>query len=195
MFEHEPDNATPIDPDEAADLIPGHIHTRNELNRWEQKNILEAAQWAEITRKDALEESFLRDLHRRMFDRTWRWAGRYRLSNKNIGVDWPHIASEVRVLIDDGRYWLENQVFSIDEAALRLHHRLVRVHAFPNGNGRHGRLWCDVVLRQHGRPTFDWKPPDLDHPGAARKAYIAALREADQNDYRGLIDLILMNRG
>ncbi len=194
MFDQEPDGATPVDADESSDLIPAHIHSRDELNLWEQENILEAARWAERSRKDALDESFVRVLHQRMFEQTWRWAGRYRLSNKNIGVDWPEIPTEVQVVIDDGRYWLENKTFSIDEAALRLHHRIVQVHPFPNGNGRHGRLWCDTVLTQNGRPPFVWKSRELDQTGSARSAYIKALREADHGDYGRMIGLILSNR-
>lgn len=153
-----------------------------------------AARWSERTRKEALDESFVRALHRRMFGQTWRWAGQYRTSDKNIGVHWPQIATEVRNLVDDARYWLERGTFSIDEAALWLHHRMVEIHLFPNGNGRHGRLWCDTVLHQNGRPPFVWKNRELDCAGSARSAYIDALRVADVNDYRKLIDLVLVDR-
>ena len=141
MFNNEPDGATPIDADEAADLLPQHIRTRNELNVWEQENILFAAKWAQSTRMPTLDEYQVRELHRRMFDRTWKWAGTYRKSDKNIGVHWPTIATELRNLMDDGKYWIENESFPTDEAALRLHHRLVLIHPFPKGNGRHSRLW------------------------------------------------------
>lgn len=194
MFEIEPEGATPIDDDEAADLIPKHIRTRDELNVWEQENIILAAHWAESARKSILDEGQIRALHRRMFDETWKWAGRYRTTDKNIGVPWPTVSTEVRKLIDDGRYWIENNVFTIDEIAVRLHHRLVFVHPFPNGNGRHARLWGDIILRQHGRPPFEWRSPDLDHASEARKAYIDALRNADMNNYEPLIALILGGR-
>ena len=191
MVDQEPDGATPVDEDEAADLIPKHIRTRSELNAWEQANIIEAVRWSEQTRLDALDESFARELHRRMFESTWKWAGQYRTSNKNIGVDWTQIPADVKSLVDDGIYWIEHGTFSIDEASLRLHHRMVAIHPFPNGNGRHGRLWCDIVLQQHGRPPFVWKNEDLDNPGTARTRYIEALRAADGNDYGPLIELIL----
>lgn len=195
MIDNEPEGATPIDADEQADLQPEHIHTRSELNLWEQENILEAVRWAERTRKDALDESFVRELHRRMFDKTWKWAGKYRRSEKNIGVDWIEIAAEVRNLVDDGRFWFKNDTFPTDVAALRLHHRLVKIHPFVNGNGRHGRLWCDCILRQFGRAPFVWKNAELDRSGSARLTYIQALRDADDNDYGRLMGLLLTNRG
>jgi len=194
MFEEEPDGATPVGPEEVDDLLPAHIQTRAELNLWEQQNILEAAQWVERTRTQALHEPAIRGLHRRMFGDTWVWAGTYRRSNKNIGVDWPTIAVEVRNLTADGQCWLQNEAFSTDEAILRLHHRLVQIHPFPNGNGRHARLWADMLLRQHGRPRFAWRSSDLDQAGAARQAYIAGLQAADGGDYGPLIKLFLEHR-
>jgi Fic-DOC domain mobile mystery protein B len=195
MFDHEPRGATPIPPDESADLIPTHVRTRTDLNEWEQANILIAANWAERTRMVALDEPFVRELHRRMFDRTWTWAGRYRKSDTNLGADWQRIPTEVREVIDTGLFWFENGTFPVDEAALRLHHRMVLVHPFPNGNGRHARLWCDTILRRHGRPPIDWKPEQLGHAGDVRRRYIDGLRAADGGDYAPLIGLLLGNRG
>ena len=194
MFDNEPEGATPIDADEAADLLPSHIQTREELNLWEQENILVAAEWTLRIRTPALSEPMVRDLHRRMFNRTWAWAGRYRQSDKNIGVYWATIPEELRKLVDDGLFWVENGTFHIDEAALRLHHRLVKIHPFPNGNGRHARLWCDMILRQHKRRPFAWKSKGLNHVGDARRAYIRALQAADGNDYEPLLTLFLEDR-
>lgn len=194
MFENEPDGATPIDPDEAANLIPGHIHTRDELNSWEQQNILAAAEWIRQTTKPALQESTIRAIHREMFSETWDWAGRYRTTDKNIGDHWANVPSEVKKLVDDGTFWLENETFSIDEAALRLHHRLVKIHPFPNGNGRLGRLWCDLLLRQNGKEPFQWKAEHLDPEGEARRRYIDALRRSDRGDFDALFELLLPGR-
>jgi Fic-DOC domain mobile mystery protein B len=194
MFEDEPDGATPLDPDEAEGLLPAHIHTRSELNLWEQANIVEGARWSMRARSPALLETTLRELHRRMFNETWAWAGRYRRSDKNVGVHWPTIAVGIRDLVNDGQFWLAHQTFSIDETAARLHHRIVAIHPFPNGNGRHGRLWCDMILRQNGRPPFEWRNQELDVDGAAREAYISALRAADCQDYAPLFGLLLRGR-
>jgi Fic-DOC domain mobile mystery protein B len=129
-----------------------------------------------------------------MFDRTWAWAGRYRTSDKNIGVYWATVSMEVRKLMDDGLFWMEQGTFTVDEAALRLHHRLVKIHPFPNGNGRHARLWCDTLLRQQGRPPFAWRSRELDHVGESRHAYVRALQAADGDDYEPLFTLYLSRR-
>ncbi len=194
MFENEPDGATPVDADEAADLLPQHIGTRAELNAWEQQNIIEAVRWTQTTRKSALDPGMIRDLHGRMFDKTWEWAGKYRLTDKNIGVTSNQIAVQIQKLIDDAGYWVENETYTVDEIALRLHHRLVSIHPFPNGNGRHARLWCDLFLRENRRPVFDWKSSSLDEEGTARHKYIAALRKADRGNYDGLKRLLLVGR-
>lgn len=194
MLSEGPEGAAPLDPDEARELLPAHIQTREELNLWEQENILAAAKWAIGTRKPALDEDFVRELHERMFDETWGWAGKYRRSDKNIGVHWATISVEIRNLIADGSFWIDHTVYGIDEAALRLHHRLVKIHPFPNGNGRHARLWCDTVLRQHDRPEFAWTGGGLNRASDARSTYIQALRAADENDYEPLFRLYLCNR-
>ena len=189
--EHPPEGATPLDPDEAADLIPGHVRTRAQLNLWEQQNIVAATRWTNRTRSSALNEGTIRELHRRMFDRTWCWAGTYRHSDKNIGVDWSTIAVEVRKLVDDGEYWIRERVYNIDESAVRLHHRLVRTHPFPDGNGRHARLWCDLLMGQSGRPLIDWQNDRIGTAGDVRRAYIGALRAADRGDLEPLLELLL----
>lgn len=189
-----PEGATPLHPDETADLIPGHVRTRGQLNRWEQANILAAAQWTQRTRSAALEEPTIRELHRRMFDRTWGWAGTYRRTDKNIGLAWHSIPEEVRKLVDDGTYWILEGIFEIDEAAVRLHHRLVHIHPFPDGNGRHARLWCDLLLEQHGRRPILWQSDQLGSAGEARKAYIGSLRAADGGNITPLLELLLSGR-
>lgn len=194
MFEEEPAGTTPLDEIEADGLIPSHIQTREELNEWEQVNILDAARWIRRARVPALRQATVRELHRRMFDRTWEWAGQYRRSNKNLGVDWSETSVEVRKLMEDGRFWIEHETFPVDEIALRLHHRLVWIHPFPNGNGRHARLWTDMMLRQNSRPPFEWKNAELDHRGDARAAYIRGLQAADEGDYAALLKLLIANR-
>lgn len=194
MFDDEPVGATPIDTDEAEGLIPGHIQTRGELNEWEQANIIGAARWVRTATEPALLESTILELHKRMFDRTWEWAGRYRTSDKNIGVYWAEIGVEIRKFVDDGVYGLAHEVSSVDEAAARLHHHLVLIHPFPNGNGRHARLWCDLLLRQNSRPMFSWGSKELDRAGESRRRYIDALRRADGGEFEPLLSLLLRNR-
>jgi Fic-DOC domain mobile mystery protein B len=142
-------------------------------------------------RRPAISEVTIRELHRRMFDQTWTWAGQFRTTDKNIGAHWPTISTEVRNLVDDAHYWMEHETFAPAEAAARLHHRLVKVHPFPNGNGRHARLWCDMILEQMDRPPLDWHRSDLDSDTSARRAYIDAPRAADREDLGPLLALLL----
>lgn len=183
-----PPGATPVDADEASALIPGHITTREDLNEWEQANIATATVWVRRTSADSFLPETVTGLHRRMFDRTWEWAGEFRNSDKNIGVPKEQIGEELKKLLDDGRYWLEHETYPAREAALRLHHRMVWVHPFPNGNGRHARLWVDLVVRQAGGPAIAWGGR-LGQAGAMRRQYIAALEAADKGDYAPLLTL------
>jgi len=179
---------TPLDQDEAEGLVPDHIQTVGGLNLWEQTNILRAEEWAfSRRRKDLLEASFIRGLHRRMFDETWTWAGTFRKTEKNIGVA-PHaITASLYDLLTDVTYWLEHGTYSLDEIAARFHHRLVAIHPFPNGNGRHGRLMADLLLRNHGAEPFTWGRGDLQTPGKVRERYLNALHAADNGDIKPLI--------
>jgi Fic-DOC domain mobile mystery protein B len=164
-----------------------------ELNEFEQLNIQRAVQWAQsrirrLRPHELLEEGFVRDVHRRMFDRTWAWAGTFRTSAKTIGVDWPQIGFQLRNLHDDARHWIEHATFAPDEIAIRYHHRLVLIHPFPNGNGRHSRLLADLVAERLGQPAFNWGGgADLVAGNDTRRRYIASLQQADAGDIASLL--------
>jgi len=179
--------ATPLDADELASLIPGHITTQGELNEWEQLNIVQGDTWARKQRKEILDEGFLRRLHQQMFGETWRWAGTFRKSDKNIGVDWLRIGVEVKNLLDDVHYQVEHSSLPPDEIAVRFHHRLVAIHPFPNGNGRHARLMADLLAERLGRPRFTWGSASLVDANETRQRYIAALQAADARDIAPLL--------
>jgi Fic-DOC domain mobile mystery protein B len=181
-----PKGAAPLDSDETGALVPSHITTQAELNQWEQVNIQEAIKWLISRRRNPLVQSFMKGLHKKMFDKTWLWAGKYRTSNTNIGVDWPSIVMEVGNLLDDVTYQIDNQSYSIDEIAYRFHHRLVKIHPFPNGNGRHGRVACDYLLTFYNHQPFTWGNGNLTASTKARENYIKALRDADKGDYQSL---------
>ncbi len=153
LFEQD-DAATPLAHEEREGLIPSYITLRRELNQAEQENILAAEEWAFARKRDVLSEQTLKGLHKRMFDRVWRWAGAFRHSERNIGVAPHRIAIELRQLLDDCRYWIEHNTYPADEIAARFHHRLVWIHPFPNGNGRHARLATDLLLAAQGQPRF-----------------------------------------
>ena len=141
-------------------------------------------------RRDVLHESFLDALHARMFGHVWRWAGTHRRSDKNIGIEWYRIPVELRQLLEDARFWVENESFGPDEIAARFHHKLVWVHCYPNGNGRHGRLAADLLLVSMGWPGFTWGRTNLVDANATRQRYVAALRAADGNDFTPLLDFV-----
>lgn len=191
----EPDGATPLDPDELAGIRFKHITTRGELDELEQANIEQGLLWhSQRHRGDILSDALLRELHHRMFGDVWKWAGTYRATEKNIGVDPLHIAVQLRHLLGDVRHWHENRVFPPLEAAARFHHRLVQIHPFANGNGRHARIAADIFLAQYfdHRP-IDWLAGhDLQAAGARRVQYIAALRAADAHDLAPLLEFVGM---
>lgn len=188
MSDDLPTGATPIDPDEAEGLIPEHVTTRGELDELEEANIQEGLEWALRRSREVLSEEFVYELHRRMFDSVWAWAGKVRLRDKNIGVDKHTVRMEVRKLIEDARYWRENLVYEPDELAVRFHHRLVSIHPFPNGNGRHARLMADLLVRQLGADAFSWGGASLTNTSDLRTAYIGALRKADEGNVGPLLE-------
>jgi Fic-DOC domain mobile mystery protein B len=181
------DDATPLMPEERNGLIPTHITLRSELNELEQQNIAEADRWAFARKRNVLGEAFLRGLHRRMFNHVWRWAGDYRTTEHNLGIESYRIQPDLRQIIDDARFWIEHRTYVPDELAVRFHHRLVFVHPFPNGNGRWSRLAADLLVTQQGGSRFTWGRANLQAAGDVRRAYIEALRAADNHDITPLI--------
>ena len=187
-----PEGASPLDPNEIEGLLLTHITKRSELDRWEQDNINEALAWLDQRKpKDFLNESFMKLLHKRMFGNVWKWAGKLRKTEKNIGVLFYQISIEVKKLCDDVEYWIENKNFPDDEIAARFHHRLVFIHLFPNGNGRHARLIADILLENvFAKPPFTWGSKNLAATGLDRKKYIESLIAADRGDYGPIMDFV-----
>jgi len=187
----EPDDATALSVEERQDLIPAHIAFRRELNELEQSNIARAQDWAMSRRRDLLTEKFVRELHKRMLGNVWKWAGKFRTSERNIGIPYTGIAVALRLLLDDTSDWVANQTYAVDEIAVRFHHRLVQIHPFPNGNGRHSRLMADLLAMSLGAERFSWGSTSLLEDGATRQRYIAALQLADR---RQIGELLLFAR-
>lgn len=184
------DGNTALSPEEQDDLIPD-LTTKEELNEWERQNILEAWNWAftprVLSRRDPFAEDYVRELHLRMFYQTWKWAGTYRTTEKNIGVAHYQIREALPALLGDARYWIGHKTFDADEVAIRFHHRLVWIHPFVNGNGRHARLMADVIARKQGKPAFTWGGADIARISDFRRRYIDALRAADGRDLNPLL--------
>lgn len=188
---HYIEGQTPLDEDEKCDLIPS-IVSREDLDAFEQENILEARKWvmqkSVLAKLDIFTEKFILNLHKRMYGHVWKWAGTYRKTNKNIGVEAYQVPTELHQLLGDAKYWLEHKTYPITDLAIIFHHRLVKIHLFPNGNGRHARLCADVIVAKYGGEKLTWGGnSDLTKPDEIRKRYIAALREADRGDYEPLL--------
>lgn len=187
-----PDGATPLDPDELGGLKHKHITKQAELNQLEQANIESGLRWLGRQRADVLTNNFATTLHLRLFGDVWDWAGTFRKTGKSIGIDPVQIPVELRTLMDDAKYWAENRTYPPSEAAIRFHHRLVKIHPFPNGNGRHARIMADAMLdRVYKAKPIDWAGGyDLQKMGERRSAYIDALKAADKDDISPLIEFI-----
>ncbi len=188
-----PEGATPLDPDELIGLKYKHITTREELDHLEQANIESGLMWLKRQKNlDLLTERFIRELHKKLFDKVWKWAGTFRMTEKNIGIDPLKIPIQLRLLLDDVRFWIEHKTFSPIEIAVRLHHKLVFIHLFSNGNGRHARILADALLvKSFGLREIDWAQGiKLQSINLRRKLYIEALRQADKGDYTALLRFI-----
>ncbi len=185
----EPDDATPLEPEERDGLLQTWITYRGELNGAEQTNIAAGAAWAtRQRRRDILTDAFIKQLHAKMFGDVWSWAGDFRQTERNIGIDPVRVPVELRMALDDVRYWVEKETYPPDEIAVRLHHRLVAVHLFPNGNGRTARLMADLLVERLGQEPFTWGRVGLTDVSEARTQYIAALRAADDHKITPLLE-------
>ena len=182
---------TPLDEEEKEGLLIPTITTRGELDEFEQQNIEQAVQWAmgrTFNSKNIFTEEFVQMVHKRMYSEVWAWAGEYRKTNKNLGVDRWQIPTELRNLLDDVRYWHEHTTYTPDEIALRFKHRIVSIHCFANGNGRHSRLMADIIIEKiYKQPIFTWGTANLSHEGDARANYLRAVKTADKGDYSLLL--------
>lgn len=186
------DGQTPISEEEKEGLLIKSITTRGELDELEQLNIEKTVEWTlnnKFVKEKILSEEFIKSVHKRMFGDVWEWAGKFRRSEKNIGVDWIRIGVELRMLLDDTNYWIKNHTYPPDEIAIRFKHRLVNIHCFPNGNGRHSRIMADIIIESvFGRDVFTWNNSNLVKPNNARKEYIDSIRKADNGIIEPLLD-------
>lgn len=188
----EPEGATPFEPEEKGGLIPD-LRTREELNDWEQNNILEAERWLFPTRRSldrVVTPKFVRRLHEKMFEHVWEWAGQFRTTERNIGINPTKISVECRKLCDKAGFWLDEGTYGWLETCARLHHRLTEIHSFPNGNGRHARLYVDYVSHCTGNQRFSWGSTSLADEGDVRERYIKSLRRADRGDLKPLMEFM-----
>lgn len=188
---HYTSGQTPLDYHEKEGLKIKSITTQGELDEFEQLNIERAVEWTIHTKlkpERVLTEAFIKELHKRMFNDIWKWACKFRKSDKNIGVEWPQIGIQLNQLFGDTKYWIDNNTFSQEEIAIRFKHRIVAIHCFSNGNGRHSRMMADIIMENvFGKNAFSWRQSNMSKPDDVRKAYIAALKEADRGNIEPLL--------
>lgn len=186
------DGQTLLDEDEKEALRIPTIATRGELDEYEQHNIEQALQWiikSSFNADQIFDEAFIKKVHRKMYGNVWKWAGAFRQTNKNIGIDKTQIVPQLGALLDDAKYWVSNKTFPPDEIAVRFKHRLVSIHCFPNGNGRHSRVMADIIIEKIFKlPVFTWGAANLAKKGEPRSAYLTAIKAADNGDIKPLLE-------
>jgi len=186
------DGQTPLDEEEKEGLKIKSITTQGELDEFEQLNIEKAVEWtihSKFKLKKILTEKFVKDLHKKMYGDVWKWAGEFRKTEKNIGIPWTQIGIELKNLLDDTKYWIDNNTFPPQEIAIRFKHRIVSIHCFPNGNGRHSRMMADIIMESiFGNEIFSWHQSNMVKANETRNQYIKALREADKGNFKQLIE-------
>jgi Fic-DOC domain mobile mystery protein B len=182
---------TPLDAEESEGLLIRSIATRGELDEFEQQNIEQAVQWVlmrSFKPSVILTEDFVKRVHKRMFDNVWAWAGTFRKTNKNIGIDRWLVPAALKQLLDDAIFWIDNNTYAPDELAVRFKHRIVSIHCFSNGNGRHSRLMGDIIIEKiFKEPVFSWGAANLAQQGDIRTAYLKAIKAADAGDIGPLL--------
>ena len=185
------DGQTPLNEEEKEGLLIKSITTHGELDEHEQLNIEEAIVWImglKLKKDRILTEDFIKALHKKMLGKVWRWAGEFRRSEKNIGVKWINIGIDLRTLLGDTDYWIEKETYPPDEIAIRFKYRLVHIHCFPNGNGRHSRIMADIIIESvFGKDIFTWNHSNMVQADETRAEYIRSIREADKGNIVPLI--------
>ncbi len=186
------DGQSPLSEEEKEGLLIKSITTRGELDELEQLNIEKAVEWTlnkKFLKEKILSEAFIKSVHKKMLGDVWEWAGKFRRSEKNIGVECIRIGVELRMLLDDTKYWIKNDTYPPDEIAIRFKHRLVNIHCFPNGNGRHSRIMADIIIESvFKKDVFTWNNSNLVKPNSARKEYIESIKKADNGIIEPLLD-------
>ena len=182
------DGHTLLPDDARAHLLQADIATQQELYAAEQLNIAAALLRPRPRLPTLLDDSYLRGLHKAMFCEVWAWAGQYRRLETNIGIQPALITEEVRKAVDDAGTWVEHETYEPDELAVRFHHRLVCIHPFVDGNGRHSRISADYLIAILGSSEFSWGRLSGLPIASRREQYLAALHKADSGAMNDLVE-------
>lgn len=190
-----PEGSTPVEEDQRPFLVNSAISTRGELDSAEQSNIFKATLWLDRTKirtENLLTQHQFQVIHTKMFEDVWLWAGDLRKQETNIGVTPSETPFKIVDLCRDVLAMLADTTgvpLSKNDVAIRFHHRLVLIHPFVNGNGRHSRLVTDKLLTTLGEEKFTWGSSRYPDRKTLRDAYLSALRAADsQYQYQPLLD-------
>lgn len=195
LLKDDPQGATPLSPDDLLGLKLPHVQTRAQLNEIEAANILQGQNWVSSLKVLTLDDIFSRDfviaLHENLFGDIWQWAGTFRLRELNIGVEPKNIPIDLHNFLEDAKCWLEFKHFSDIELSARIQHKLVQIHPFVNGNGRHARIFTDIVrVFLLNKKPLRWAKAKLEDMTTERAAYIAGLRKADGGDFSEMVDYL-----
>lgn len=195
MIIDEPEGSTPLDPDDMEGLKYAHVTTREQLNELEQANILAGQMWAshrtDLTVDSIFSTDFVLDLHQNLFGDVWKWAGSTRTRELSIGCDPLQVRVNLGNFLEDAKLWIQYGHYSNLELCARIQHKLVEIHPFPNGNGRHSRIFTDVVrIFLLEEPPLKWAKGDLANVSDERRAYISCLKEADKGNFAPFVEYL-----
>lgn len=186
------DGSTPLDHDQIKGIRFSHLTTMGELDELEDINIQKGLEWLNHQKTDDyLSMEFLCKLHEKLFGDVWKWAGKFRTVEVNISKYRPYdIGPQLKNFFEDVKLWIDHGKMSWDEISAEMHHRLVSIHPFPNGNGRTTRIFTEYVQKRNKQPVTNWKASLNHKPDERRKNYIKALQSADKEDFSLLIEFM-----
>jgi Fic-DOC domain mobile mystery protein B len=186
------DGSTPLDHDQIIGIRFSHLTTMGELDELEDLNIQKGLEWLN-RQKDPnyLSTEFICKLHEKLFGDVWKWAGKFRTAEVNISKYRSYdVAPQLKNFFEDAKLWIQNGKMSWDEISAEMHHRLVTIHPFPNGNGRTTRIYTEYVQKRNNQPVTSWMASLGKTPQLRRDHYIKALRSADKGDFELLTEFM-----
>jgi Fic-DOC domain mobile mystery protein B len=163
-----------------------------ELDELEDVNIQNGLEWLNRQKTDDyLSIDFICKLHEKLFSDVWKWAGKFRTAEVNISKYRPYdVGPQLKNFFEDAKVWITSGQMSWDEISAEMHHRLVTIHPFPNGNGRTTRIYTEYVQKRNNQEVTSWNAALAHQPKRRRESYIKALRDADKGDFTLLIEFM-----
>lgn len=186
------DGSTPLDPDQIRGIKFSHLVNMGELDEVEDLNIQKGLEWLNRQKgDDYLSMEFLCKLHEKLFGDVWKWAGTFRKVEVNLSkIKYYDVGPQLKMFFEDAKLWIEGGRMSWDEISAEMHHRLIAIHPFPNGNGRTTRIYTEYVQKRNKQAVTSWKASLNHDPKERRRVYIKSLQQADKGDFRPLIEFM-----